>query len=103
MNYKTLKDAVLAVDENRKINAGAWSSWKDAFDILEACDLPYDADVAAILTRAIQSDGKSLPADLRAAELAELGQHFGAPGFAHPGAAASAEPYWIDRIEAIYG
>lgn len=103
MNFETLKAAVLAADENRKINDGAWSSWGSGSDILETYELGYDSDVAEILDRAIQSNGKSLPADLRAAELKELGQNFGAPGFAHPGNASSANPYWIDRIEAIYG
>lgn len=102
MNYESLKHAVLAVEENNHINNGKWTDWEDAHAILETYGISQDDDVRAVLQKAIESNGYSLPADLRAAELIECGQNFGAAGFRHPGSAASADAYWIDRIEARY-
>jgi len=90
MTYETLKEAVLAVEENNKINDGKWSDWDDAQHIADTYDIELNDKEATILNKAIESNGKTLPTDLRAEELKELGQSFGGGG------------YWIDIIEQKY-
>lgn len=106
MNYETLKQLVLAVEDNKRVNQGDWKGW-DAGDIFEVYGASVDYDVMRVLERAIASNGKSLPEDLRAAEFAEFGMHFGGTGvldkrLGFPGNVAGRDPYWIDMIEAAY-
>jgi len=92
MTYETLKAAVLAVEENNKINDGKWSNWDDAQHIAGTYEIgALTKEESAILERAIDTDGKSLPTDLRAAELAELS-----------GAPFDGVGYWISTIEQRY-
>lgn len=100
-NYEALKSCVLAVEENNSLNRGSWNDWDDADSICKAYEIPtLSSDHADIIDRAISSNGKSLAADLWAAEKKELGQNFGGGGFPHPGAAASADASWIEKVEA---
>lgn len=88
MHYQNLKEAILAVEENNKLNDAKWSDWPFATDIGEVYGIELDQEDIAILQRAIESEGASIQADMEAAELEEYGQNFSPAWYAknHGGA-----------------
>ncbi|MGR2662467.1 hypothetical protein ACUXVY_12835 [Chromobacterium haemolyticum] len=88
MNYQNLKEAILAVEENNKLNDAKWSDWPFATDIGEVYGIELDKEDIAILERAIESEGASIQADMEAAEREEYGQNFAPAWYAknHGGA-----------------
>jgi hypothetical protein len=90
MDFDTLRRMVVAVEDNNKTNGAQWADWTDASAVGDVYEASFDDDTGNIIDRAIKSNGRSLPVDLRATELLELGQNFGGGG------------YWIDTVEAKY-
>lgn len=98
MALAQLKQVVLAVEEN----GSAWSSWQSALDIADVYRIELDDDDHALIERAIKTDGRSLPADLRRVEREEWGLNFGGSGVSESRNRSSLDEYWIDRIERKY-
>lgn len=89
----TLRRLIEAVEDNNRINDGAWTNWSDADAIVDiydpagvcagnAWDRFEDEDVTAeqaseILNRAIASNGASLADDLEALAVAVWGEGVG--------------------------
>lgn len=76
-NDKALRAAVEAVEENNEVNVGGWADWESVKQIEETYQIEglTDAD-RKILGDAIESNGRSLNADLAAVELEVFGQNF---------------------------
>jgi len=75
INYQALREAVEAVEENINLNDGDWN-WEDADHVASTYDIALDEQCAAVIERAIASNGESLATDLPAVELAVWGQNF---------------------------
>jgi hypothetical protein len=77
MNFENLKAAVLAVEENNRINNAKWGDWSSAADIALTYDLePLDAEDVRVLERAIASNGETVDTDMNDAHNAEYGVKF---------------------------
>lgn len=91
LDYAALQGLVEAIEDNNRINDAKWSDWFDANAAADLYTIEIDDNIAAIIDRAIKSNGISLPRDLRAAEHNEFGRHFSGGG------------YWISVLEGKYG
>lgn len=77
MSYENLKQAVLAVEENNRINDGKWSDWSSADHVADTYEIGELSDAErAILENAIKSNGASIDADMNAVHNAEYGVEF---------------------------
>lgn len=76
INDISLRFAIEAVEDNNKINDGAWANWDDAEHVCDVYGIELDAESSAVINRAIQSNGTSLAADMQAVELSMFGQNF---------------------------
>lgn len=77
----TFKQIVEGVEENNSINDGKWSDWQSAHDIINVYGPLSDDEISeekamAVLNQAIQTNGQSLPDDLRALQREIWGQNF---------------------------
>lgn len=94
----TLKDLILAVEENNNFNNAQWSDWEDV-DHVKGCyfgdenfkDVITESEADEILERAIKTNGKSLVKDAEEYDLkANNGVAFGGSG------------YWVDVLKNTY-
>lgn len=83
VNEDAIKKAVEAVEDNNQINDGEWSDWDDADHVAETYSVDYAGDhpglaseTAAVINRAIRTNGQSLNDDLPAISRSFQGQVF---------------------------
>ena len=71
-----LRNAIEGVEGNNKQNGGDWSEWDDAAHVEEVYEVELCDVGKAVVQRAIESDGVTLAADLRAVHITVWGVEF---------------------------
>lgn len=76
IDVDALRNAVEGVEGNNKQNGGNWSDWDDAAHVGEVYEVELCDIGKSVVQRAIESNGVTLAADLRAVHLAVWGVEF---------------------------